>query len=270
VGVEGRGGYFDEFGIIRDVMQNHLVQILCLLTMEAPASRDAEDVRNEKVKLLKAIAPITMDRIMIGQYGTNESGVLPYNQDPSVPKGSLSPTFAIAAVNIKNPRWDGVPFIMKCGKGLNERKVEIRVQFKEVPGLLYSTKGDFNELIFRIQPNEAIYWRINNKFPGLSEESEPTELELYYKTKYKMGALPDAYERLLLDVLVGNHNRFVRTDELEEAWRIFTPALHHFERHRTQPEIYTFGSRGPASADKFIENLGIQIYRKHKQKDARL
>ncbi|KAG7131059.1 Glucose-6-phosphate 1-dehydrogenase like protein [Verticillium longisporum] len=154
-GTEGRGGYFDEFGIVRDVMQNHLLQVLTLLAMERPISFSAEDIRDEKVRVLRAIPAIEPKNVIIGQYGKSLDGSKPsYKEDDTVPKDSRCPTFCALVAYIKNERWDGVPFIMKAGKALNEQKTEIRIQFKDV------TSGIFkdiprNELVMRIQPNES-------------------------------------------------------------------------------------------------------------------
>merc|ERR1712029_1288157 len=164
-GTEGRGGYFDEFGIIRDVMQNHLLQVLSILTMERPVSFSSEDIRDEKVKVLRYIPPITKEDVIIGQYAA--TGDKPgYKDDDTVPKDSVSPTFAAIVMHINSPRWEGVPFIMKAGKALNEQKTEIRIQYKDV------TQGIFkdiarNELVIRVQPGEAVYLKMNTKSPGL-------------------------------------------------------------------------------------------------------
>ena len=174
-GTEGRGGYFDEFGIIRDVMQNHLLQVMSLVAMETPVSLRSEDVRNEKVKVLKCIAPLDIADVVLGQYGRNAAGTQEgYLEDKTVPANSVTPTFAAARFHINNPRWKGVPFILKCGKALNERKAEIRIQFKAPPNALFSCEGEApaigvgqlpnsiapvhqNELVLRIQPDEAVY-----------------------------------------------------------------------------------------------------------------
>jgi glucose-6-phosphate 1-dehydrogenase len=155
-GTEGRGGYFDEFGIIRDVMQNHLMQVLTLITMEKPVTFDAEDVRNEKVKVLKYIPPINWEDCMVGQYSASKDGKEPgYKDDATVPKDSVTPTWAIACLWVCNERWDGVPFIFKAGKALNESKAEIRVQFRDVAGNTLFPNLARNELVIRIQPDEA-------------------------------------------------------------------------------------------------------------------
>uniref|UniRef100_A0A0B7AXQ6 Glucose-6-phosphate 1-dehydrogenase n=1 Tax=Arion vulgaris TaxID=1028688 RepID=A0A0B7AXQ6_9EUPU len=256
-GTQGRGGYFDEFGILRDVMQNHLLQILTLVAMEKPPSTQAEDIRNEKVKVLKSIPSPTMNNIVLGQYVGNPKGEgeakLGYLDDPTVPKGSVTPTFATVVLFVKNERWDGVPFILRCGKALNERKAEVRVQFKDVAGDIFPV-GEVkrNELVIRVQPNEAIYMKMMAKTPGMSINCEESELDLTYCSRYKDIKMPDAYERLILDVFMGSQIHFVRSDELYEAWRIFTPLLHHIEKDRPKPIEYLYGSRGPKESDQLV------------------
>ncbi|KAG9317281.1 glucose-6-phosphate dehydrogenase [Chiua virens] len=258
-GTEGRGGYFDEFGIIRDIQQNHLLQVLSILTMERPVSFSAEDIRDEKVKVLRAISPIKRDDTLLGQY-VAANGKPGYLDDDTVPKNSVCPTFAATVLWIKNPRWDGVPFIMKAGKALNEAKVEIRVQFKDV------TEGIFaeisrNELVVRIQPSEAVYLKLNTKTPGYSFRAIPTEMDLTYKRRFTDSKIPEAYEALILDALKGDHSNFVRDDELDVAWKIFTPILHWIEGRDGKPPTplpYPYGSRGPAKLDEFIEGYGYK------------
>eukprot|EP01117_Protostelium_nocturnum_P002089 TRINITY_DN1272_c0_g1_i1.p1 TRINITY_DN1272_c0_g1~~TRINITY_DN1272_c0_g1_i1.p1 ORF type:complete len:524 (-),score=233.52 TRINITY_DN1272_c0_g1_i1:217-1788(-) len=249
IGTEGRGGYFDEYGIIRDVMQNHLLQILALVAMEPPVALTAEDIRDEKVKVLKACQVITREDIVVGQY----EGYL--QEDEKVAKDSITPTFATAVVHVKNSRWSGVPFVLKCGKGLNERKAEIRIQFNSVPGLYEGAER--NELVFRIQPNEAVYYKVNTKVPGLSEDIGMSELDLTYKSRFD-ARLPDAYERLIYDVIRGDHNLFVREDELAAAWKIFTPILHQLDAEKKRPISYKFGSRGPEESDELVHKYGYK------------
>ncbi|KAM8864247.1 glucose-6-phosphate 1-dehydrogenase-like isoform 2-T2 [Spinachia spinachia] len=260
-GTQGRGGYFDDFGIIRDVMQNHLLQILCLVAMEKPASTSPDDVRDEKVKVLKCVAPVAATDVVLGQYLGNPEGEgyskLGYHDDPSVPEGSCTPTFATAVLYVRNERWDGVPFILRCGKALNERKAEVRLQFTDVPGDIFGERCQRNELVVRVQPDEAIYLKMMTKRPGVDFSPEETELDLTYRSRYKNVELPDAYERLILDVFCGNQMHFVRSDELREAWRIFTPLLHHIEGERNQPIPYTYGSRGPDEADDLMKRVGF-------------
>jgi len=257
-GTKGRGGYFDNFGIIRDVMQNHLLQVLTLVAMESPVTLSAEDVRNEKVKLLRAISAIKLEDLVIGQYAADPNGSEPsYLDDPTVPNDSVTPTYACAALPIKNARWGGVPFILKCGKALNERKAEIRVQFKCPVNNLFEDLSP-NELVLRVQPNEAVYMKMSTKKPGLVGGVAHTEMDLSYITRFEdeVKQLPDAYERLIYDVVRGDHNLFVRADELKAAWAIFTPILHQLEREKIAPIVYDFGGRGPREADDLINKAG--------------
>lgn len=261
-GTQGRGGYFDDFGIIRDVMQNHLLQILCLVAMETPASTNPNDVRDEKVKVLKCVAPVSASDVVLGQYVGDLTGEgqarFGYLDDPTVPAGSCTPTYATAVLYVQNERWDGVPFILRCGKALNERKAEVRLQFTDVPGDIFGGRCQRNELVVRVQPDEAIYLKMMTKRPGVYFSPEETELDLTYKSRYKNVKLPDAYERLILDVFCGNQMHFVRSDELREAWRIFTPLLYKIEQEKTAPINYTYGSRGPAEADDLMQRVGFR------------
>ncbi|XP_074499840.1 glucose-6-phosphate 1-dehydrogenase isoform X1 [Sebastes fasciatus] len=261
-GTQGRGGYFDDFGIIRDVMQNHLLQILCLVAMEKPASTSSDDVRDEKVKVLKCIAPVSISDVVLGQYVGDPEGEgdakQGYLDDPTVPKGSTQATFTTAVLYVHNERWDGVPFILRCGKALNERKAEVRLQFTDVPGDIFGDQCRRNELVVRVQPNEAVYAKMMSKKPGVYFSPEETELDLTYKSRYKDVKLPDAYERLILDVFCGSQMHFVRSDELREAWRIFTPLLHHIDREKPKPISYKYGSRGPTEADDLSKKVGFR------------
>ncbi|XP_038990038.1 glucose-6-phosphate 1-dehydrogenase, chloroplastic-like [Phoenix dactylifera] len=265
-GTEGRGGYFDNYGIIRDIMQNHLLQILALFAMETPVSLDAEDIRNEKVKVLRSMRTLKLDDVVVGQYKGHTKGgksYPAYTDDQTVPKGSLTPTFAAAAVFIDNARWDDVPFLMKAGKALNTRRAEIRVQFRHVPGNLY--KRNFgtdldkatNELVIRVQPDEAIYLKINNKIPGLSMRLDRSNLNLLYAARY-LREIPDAYERLLLDAIEGERRLFIRSDELDAAWALFTPVLKELEDKRISPELYPYGSRGPVGAHYLAAKYNVR------------
>jgi len=256
-GTQGRGGYFDEFGIIRDIMQNHLLQVLCLAAMEKPPSTSPDDIRDEKVKVLKSIPAIVMEDTVLGQYvgnpdATDEDGKQGYLDDKTVPAGSVTPTYAAAVLRLNNERWDGVPFILRAGKATNERKAEVRIQYRDVPGDIFQGEAVRNELVLRVQPGEAIYAKVMTKTPGMSFNLEETELDLTYNSRYKNARLPDAYERLILDCFVGSQMHFVRTDELKEAWRIFTPLLHHIEQARPKPIPYVYGSRGPKEVDELL------------------
>lgn len=255
-GTQGRGGYFDKFGIIRDVLQNHLMQMLTLLAMETPSTvqgpHAGKAIRDAKVAVLNAIPAITIDDCILGQYEG-------YAEDPSIEnKDTNTPTFAVVKLSVNTPRWAGVPFIMKAGKFLNERKSEMRIQFKDAPAATFLFSGQDcprNELVLRLQPHEAAYIKTNVKTPGFKSRPIQSELELNYDTRFfahTEEANPDAYTRLLLDVLQGKQEAFVRDDELRRAWEIFTPLLHTIDNENIQPIIYKQGSRGPKEADDFI------------------
>lgn len=265
-GTKGRGGYFDQFGIIRDVMQNHLLQIFCLTAMEKPVSTSSDDIRNEKVKVLRSTSNIILEDVVLGQYegdptSEDPDAKLGYLDDPTVPPGSLCPTYAMAVLRVNNERWDGVPFILKCGKALNARKAEIRIQYKDVPGDIFHGEAVRNELVVRVQPKESVYAKVMMKEPGMSFDLEQTELDLTYSSRYQGARLPPAYERLILDVFLGSQLHFVRSDELKEAWRIFTPLLHQIEAEKCEPLLYKYGSRGPAQADVLAKNNNFKYTR---------
>ncbi|KAJ4710790.1 Glucose-6-phosphate 1-dehydrogenase [Melia azedarach] len=265
-GTEGRGGYFDHYGIIRDIMQNHLLQILALFAMETPVSLDAEDIRNEKVKVLRSMRPLRLEDVVVGQYKSHTKGGVTYpgyTDDKTVPNDSLTPTFAAAALFIDNARWDGVPFLMKAGKALHTKRAEIRVQFRHVPGNLYNRNFGTdldratNELVIRVQPDEAIYLKINNKVPGLGMRLDRSNLNLHYAARYSK-EIPDAYERLLLDAVEGERRLFIRSDELDAAWSLFTPLLKELEEKKIIPEYYPYGSRGPVGAHYLAARYNVR------------
>lgn len=249
-GTEGRGGYFDEYGIIRDIIQNHLLQVLCLVAMEKPVSLKPEHIRDEKVKVLQSVLPINNDEVVLGQYEG-------YTDDPTVSKDSNTPTFAQVILRIHNERWEGVPFIMKAGKALNSRKAEIRVQFKDVPGDIFKCKKQGrNEFVIRLQPKEAMYMKLTVKKPGLDMSTIQSELDLSYGQRYQEVQIPEAYERLILDTIRGDQQHFVRRDELKAAWEIFTPLLHDIDDGKAKPVPYKPGSRGPHEADELAAKVG--------------
>ncbi|XP_042009043.1 glucose-6-phosphate 1-dehydrogenase, chloroplastic-like [Salvia splendens] len=265
-GTEGRGGYFDHYGIMRDIMQNHLLQILALFAMETPVSLDAGDIRNEKVKVLRSMRPIRVNDVIIEQYKSHTKGGVSYpgfTDDKTVPKNSLTPTFAAAALFIDNARWDGVPFLMKAGKPLHDKRAEIRAQFRHVPGNLcnrnFGTDLDLatNELVIRVQPDKAIYLKINNKVPELGMRLDQSNLNLLYKARYSR-EIPDAYERLLLDAVEGERRLFIRSDELDAAWALFTPVLKDLEEKKKIPEYYPYGSRGPVGAHYLAARYNVK------------
>lgn len=260
IGVGQRGGYFDGFGIIRDVMQNHLLQILALLAMERPGNYTAGAIRDAKVSLLRQVAPLALKDLVVGQYTASESGLQPsYLAESSVPPDSRTPTYAAAVLKVENARWSGVPFLLEAGKGLDRKLNEVRIRFRGVHSGWFGDRRvplAANELVIRIQPDEAITLNIMNKVPGLGLELTRTELDLRYQSAFNV-TIPEAYECLLLDVLKGDRNLFIRSDELEAAWDIFTPVLNDLESKRIVPEHYPFGSRGPAAASDLACRHGL-------------
>jgi len=239
IGVEGRAGYFDNYGIIRDVLQNHLLQTMAMTAMEQPIRLNAREIAEEKTKLLRATTPIEMERTVTGQYDG-------YLEDSGVPSDSVTETFVSTTLNVTTPRWYGVPFRLKAGKALDTQKTEIVINFRELP---YSIFPDVvaNSLLIRVQPNEAIELMVNNKVTGMKFQSSTVRLNMHYSQEFD-AALPEAYERLLLDVLRGDRSLFIQKQELAAAWEIVTPALKKIETEQIKPRRYAYGSAGPKGA----------------------
>mmetsp|Transcript_21552 Transcript_21552/g.41155 ORF Transcript_21552/g.41155 Transcript_21552/m.41155 type:complete len:603 (-) Transcript_21552:81-1889(-) len=264
LGTEGRGGYFDSSGIIRDIMQNHLLQVFLWAAMEPPASLNRASVQEEKVKLLKAIKPITMKDCFLGQFGPNtwstcgmEHKEPGYLDDKGVPIDSKCPTYAAVVLKVDNDRWRDVPFLFRAGKGLDERMAEVRVTFKP-QAFNQLVPGAPNELVMRIQPDEAIYLKIMNKMPGWKVgDVTPAVLDMSYSTSFPGGYVADGYERMFLNAFNGDGSLFVGGGELTEAWRIFTPLLDDIDKSKPQPVIYPFGVRVPDGMDQFASRYGI-------------
>lgn len=262
-GTEGRGGYFDDIGIIRDVIQNHLLQVLTILLMERPVNFSSEAIRDEKVRLLKAVQPIDGSAVLVGQYGPSEDGSKPgYLDDETVHEGSKAITYAAIPLHVSNERWEGVPIILRAGKALNQGKVEIRIQYKEVKSGIFAN-SERNELVMRIQPDEAMYLKMNIKVPG-SNEISMSELDLTYKDRYSAEFyIPEAYESLIKDCLDDDHSNFVRDDELDVSWALFTPLLEYLEGSEgPDPVQYAYGSRGPAQLNDFLAENGFVYHKK--------
>lgn len=258
-GTEGRGGYFDKYGIIRDILQNHLLQVLTLLCMEPPTVVEGEGagkaIRDAKVAVLNSMPEIQLEDCVLGQYEG-------YSDDETIENSDTNcPTFAAIRLKINTRRWAGVPIIMKAGKALDERKAEMRIQFKDAPAAEFMFGGHDcprNELVMRMQPSEAVYMKTNVKSPGFEAKPIQSELEVNYDTRYyahSSSSNQDAYTRLILDVMRGKQAAFVRDDELRRAWAIFTPVLHKIENECIRPIIYQQGTRGPREADEFIAKV---------------
>jgi glucose-6-phosphate 1-dehydrogenase len=256
IGTASRGGYFDQYGIIRDVVQNHLLQIVASVAMEPPAYLNSASIAAEKARVLRAVPPPQLEDCILGQYGASErhGRTYPgYVDDPTVPNDSISPTFAAVRLQIDNPRWEGVPFLIYAGKGVDAKMTEIHIHFHPVPGDMFCGENgcpEANQLTIRVQPDEGIYLSLVNKVPGMGVKLASKNLDLRFKKAFKE-LIPDAYETLLLDVIEGDHSLFIQSHELEAAWDIFTPLLHEIERRKIEPERYPFGSQGPRSAERF-------------------
>ena len=248
IGVEGRGGYFDNYGIIRDVIQNHLLQMLALVAMEPPPSLDPDDIRNRKVELLRAIPPATPENAVVGQYvkGTVDGVEHPgYTEDPTVPDDSITPTFAKIALEINNERWEDAKIAITAGKALDRRESYIKITFKASKNNIFCSLGACpmpNELVIRVQPNEGVTLKISTKVPGTKMRFHTKELDLTYSEAFDGNIIPEAYENLLLDVVNGDKSLFIRDDELKAAWDIFTPLLRHLEENEIKPIPYPFGT----------------------------
>lgn len=263
IGVEGRAGYYDGIGAARDVIQNHLLQLLALTAMEEPVSFDAQDLAAEKMKVLSAARiPEDLDLYAVrGQYAAGWLGgeeVVGYVDEGGFDSGSTTETYAAIRVDIQNRRWSGVPFYLRTGKRLARRVTEIAVVFKEAPPLPFSTTGSRepgkNALVIRIQPDEGASLQINAKVPGSSMEVRDVTMDFGYGHAFTE-ASPEAYERLILDVLLGDPPLFPSPREVELAWKILDPVTGHWANGGT-PELYRAGTWGPRSAETMLEADG--------------
>jgi glucose-6-phosphate 1-dehydrogenase len=271
VGVEERAAFYDHVGALRDVGQNHLLQLLALVAMEPPATLKARDLSDAKLKVLRNLAPITgatvARRVVRGQYGAGTIDGKPvpaYRDEPKVARDSVTETYVALRAEIDNWRWAGVPFLLRTGKRLAGRVTEIAVQFKLPPLRLFRTvecEGDFCDLAdaqpsvlaFRIQPGEGISLSFATKRPGMSLDLQMMRMEFDYKRSFEH-PLPEAYERLILDALRGDPTLFMRSDELDAAWEFVTPILEAWQAEPpTDFPNYAAGSWGPESAGRLLE-----------------
>ena len=271
VGVEKRGKYYEEAGVVRDMFQNHLMQLLALTAMEPPPSMTADAVRDEKVKVLKSVRWFTPETIpdlwVRAQYAAGEMKGKPvkgYREEPDVAPDSQTPTFAAARFHIDNWRWQGVPFFLRSGKRLKKRVSEIAVQFHAPPHLMFGGESKEhgalqpNVLVMRVQPNEGVSLNFEVKVPGAAVamtqhvEVAPVDMDFSYAEAFGETAAP-AYETLLLDVMIGEATLFTRSDEVEAAWKIIDPVLNYWKEHPAKPmPTYPAGSWGPKEADELI------------------
>ena len=257
VGIGARAGYYDRSGALRDMVQNHLTQVLSLVAMEPPVSFDAEAIRDEKVKVLQSIRPLEGDDIVLGQYEAGEAGGVPvrgYLQEPGVAEGTLTETFASLRVFIDSWRWQGVPFYLRTGKRLRSRLTQVAVTFREPPVPLFKSfergRHQGNVLYVRLQPHEGFELLFDVQVP--SDHPRLATMPLAFEYEQAFGDLPDAYETLLYDVMTGDRTLFVRSDEVEQAWRLYTPIL----QAGIRPVPYKAGSWGPPEADLLLGPQG--------------
>jgi glucose-6-phosphate 1-dehydrogenase len=262
IGIGSRAGYYDKSGALRDLIQNHLLQLLMILTMEPPVSFSADEVRDEKVKVLHAVPPPTVDVVpemaVRAQYATGAAGgeeVPGYLDEEGVPDDSRTETFAAVRLNIKNWRWAGVPFYLRHGKRLARKTTEIAVTLKPVPHLAFQQEGSLgvepNQLILAVQPNEGVSLSLVAKIPGARMSVRPVNMEFLYGTSF-MSQSPEAYERLILDTMRGDATLFARNDEVEAAWAICDPILEAWQNDSSKLPQYSAGSQGPEEADRLL------------------
>ena len=262
VSVSERGDYYDQAGLLRDMFQNHLLQLLTLVAMEPPSSFNADALRDEKVKVLKALRRVTPREV--GQYAV-AGQYQGYCDEPGVAADSLTPTYAALRLNIDNWRWQDVPFYLRSGKALAEKTTEIVIQFRRPPHMMFPMEPDqdipANTLAICVQPDEGFHLRFQAKTPDVSFQLEPVDLEFHYESAFGGQAIPDAYERLLLDALNGDASLFARSDEIEQAWTIMDPfiqGLSSTDGNGVPPAEYPQGSWGPQAAEDFIKRDGRQ------------
>jgi glucose-6-phosphate 1-dehydrogenase len=266
IGIGSRAGYYDNSGALRDLIQNHMLQLLTLICMEPPASLTANPVRDEKVKVLRAITPPSPGDVpsmaLRAQYGPGMvSGreVPGYLQEEGVPDDSVTETYAAIKLKVNNWRWAGVPFYLRTGKRLARKTTEIAVTLKPVPHLAFQQEGSLgvqpNQLILAVQPNEGVAMSLVAKIPGARMAVRPVNMEFLYGTSF-MSQSPEAYERLILDTMRGDATLFARNDEVEAAWEIVDPILTAWQSERGQIPQYEPGTPGPAEADALMEQGG--------------
>jgi glucose-6-phosphate 1-dehydrogenase len=245
-----RGGYYDQAGVMRDMFQNHLLQLLCLVAMEPPASFNADALRNEKVKVLSAIRPISINDTVRAQYDD-------YCETPGVALNSKTPTYAALKLYVDNWRWQGIPFYLRSGKALMRKTSEIIVQFRRPPTQYFNlprgSQPTPNILSLCIQPDEGIHLMFETKVPNSNNDIQSVNMEFHYRDSFKGTALPDAYERLLLDAMLGDASLFTREDEIDLSWKLIDFILRGWETPQAKPLVsYPRNSWGPVEANELL------------------
>jgi glucose-6-phosphate 1-dehydrogenase len=267
VGVEGRGGYYEKSGVVRDMIQNHVFQVLSLVAMEPPASLSAEDVRDEKIKALHSARAFTPGRVRAecvrGQYGAGSIGGVPvpgYREEKGVAPGSATETFAMVTMWFDNWRWSGVPFYIRSGKRLAKRVTEIAIQFRAAPHALFGKATEDlapNQLVIRIQPDEGITLRVAAKVPGQVTRIRDVNMDFRYGASFGV-QLAEAYERLILDCILGDSTLYARKDMTERGWELVMPILDEWGAHKEDANFpnYEAGSWGPEESFKLLARHG--------------
>jgi glucose-6-phosphate 1-dehydrogenase len=267
IGIEGRAGYYEGAGALRDLVQNHMLQLLALLTMEPPTSFEANRLRDEKLKVLEAIVPPSVAEVssmaVRGQYGPGVVGGQPvpgYHEEEGVAPDSRTETYAALRLHVSNWRWAGVPFYLRTGKNLSRKVTEIAVTLKPVPHLAFQSSGSVgvqsNQIILTVQPDEGVSVSLGAKIPGPRMRIRPVNMEFRYGTSF-MSESPEAYERLILDAMRGDATLFTRNDEIEALWGIIDPILTAWhEDTSSQVPQYESGSAGPAEAGELLDSGG--------------
>ncbi len=249
-----RAEYYDQAGILRDMFQNHLFQLLSLVAMEAPASFNADAIRDERVKLLRSIRPLKKDQSVAGQY-------IGYCSASGVQEYSRTPTYAAIKMYIDNWRWKGVPFYLRSGKSLKRKATEITIEFQKPPHLMFGLSEPDeitpNILSICIEPDEGIHLKFQAKEPDSEQNMQAVEMEFHYEKFFNQVSLPSAYERLLSEAIAGDPSLFTRSDGIETAWSIIDPLIEAWEDHRAEDlAVYDPGSWGPVEADQLLHQDG--------------
>jgi len=254
VDVGQRAGYYDQSGVLRDMFQNHLFQLLALVAMEPPAAFDATAIRNEKVKVFQSLRPVALEDTVRAQYEG-------YRAADGVAGDSTTPTYAALKVFIDNWRWRGVPFYLRSGKALKRKTSEIIIEFQRPPHLMFDFDAENeiqpNFISLCIQPDEGIHLRFEAKVPDSDQEMRSVDMDFHYRSSFRESVLPEAYERLLLEALSGNASLFTRSDGIEAAWRVIDPVIEGWNETHISPLVsYSKGSWGPDEANQLLARMG--------------
>jgi glucose-6-phosphate 1-dehydrogenase len=266
LGVGTRGGYYDKSGATRDMVQNHIFQLMALVAMEPPVALDAISIRDEKVKVYRSVRAVDANEVdhytVRGQYGAGEGHgekTKGYRKEKDVPADSMTETFVAMKLYIDNWRWSGTPFYLRTGKFLPEKLSEVTVRFRTPPLTLFQKQCDSpvfpNDLVIRVQPEEGISWRLNGKVPGGAMQIKSVALDFEYKTAFNVEP-PEAYERLIFDSMIGDQTLFIRGDEAEAAWAVIDPIEHGWAAGKAPPKEYAPNTWGPVEAAQLIERDG--------------